>query len=107
MDIDKLNIQVKSGERAKSSDFNKTTAKVDEIIEALNGGGMGGGTVKVVTVSEYVDLRDRGELKHEFYAVMKKNELYRMYFYTTLFAKKGEDGEMISSFPFVFPIVFS
>lgn len=79
-----------------------TDAKVEAMAQAM-------GIVQVLTTAEYIALREAGQTKKQFYAIYRNDELYRIYFDDTLFAKKAEQGDTVSScvFPLIFPIVFA
>lgn len=80
-----------------------TDKKVQELADTM-------GSTKTLSMAEYLALKDAGSLQNTFYAIYKNDELYRMYFGTTLFAKKAESGEHVTigaAFPLVFPIIFA
>ena len=80
-----------------------TDTKVQELANTMGG-------VIVVSLQEYLALKQNNELKPVFYSILQADgTLSRMYFGPSLFAKKAEDGEQITAavFPLVFPIIFA
>ena len=116
MVIKKLNLTVSPGEKTRSADFNKTTRKVDEVIDAVNNNTrtlqnvsrlLGDATFTLITMEEFKAVRPK--LFKTYYVAKDQNDkdrgkCWKIYLGSQLIGSFNVDGSLtLPIFPMRFP----
>lgn len=120
MPIRKLNLQVTPGEKTRSADFNRTTNKVDEIIDNVNSHArtlqnvaqlLGDASFTLITMDEFKAIRPK--LFRNYYVAKDSNDkargkCWKIYLGSQLIGSFNVDGSLtLPVFPMRFPFRLS